>query len=170
MRCDKLTLIIGAAGLILLSLIFTFDPTHDFPVYINEIEINPGEIKKVTVPTMTSGFLKWAGGMIKNPYIWSESTVGGIELLDIGKILEKGIQYGISKSFNMTDTAYIRNAGSEKVIARVSFTIAPPPDELSRAKAWWYVIVGIAQTLISTLLAIIRTPGPSIFDRCRTKK
>ena len=80
LKLRALAIIVVIVGLMGLALIFMFDPTHDYPTVEVDVELLPGEETAVRVPTTTSGFLKWAGTLIRNPYLWVETNVMGLEI------------------------------------------------------------------------------------------
>jgi hypothetical protein len=165
MYCNKAVIIVTIMGLLSTCVIFMFDPTHDYPTIQIEVELDPGEETKIDVPTSTMGFMQWAGILIGNPYLWVASDTAKLELVEFARQVFPGIQIGLPVS-NKTEsgTTVIRNTGNETIVAHLNFTMAPTPSDLGSAKTWWYIILGLLETLISGGIAIIK-PGSQTITR-----
>lgn len=160
LRCDRPVLLVAGIGLIGLFVIFLFDPTHDYPRIINEFDIGAGIEKNVPIPLVSSGFMQLSNGLVGDPYLWVTSNVDGIVLVEYAKALLSDAQLGVPASLNFSTqgVTIVRNTGNKSLRARIVFTIAPTPEDLSKAKTWWYVIFGAAQTVVAAIMAIRQSP------------
>jgi len=161
MYCNAPALIVTLFGLLGLGIIFSFDPTHDYPTASSNITLQPGEEVAVDVPTTMTGFLKWAGRLISDPYLWAAISSGEVDIANYTKQLSPGVHVGMpaARVGNVSKgKAIVRNIGNATINTVVSFTMAPTPDKLGDAKAWWYVIFGFLQAMIGGVVATV-PPG-----------
>lgn len=148
---------ITVVGLLGLALIFMFDPTHDYPTISVAISLDPDENTTMRIPTMSSGFMEWAGTLIGSPHLWvkTDADTEGLILVDFLKTLKPSVEYGFDiANFTVNGTITIANLGNDTVSAIITCTIAPPPDVLGKAKTWWYIVLAFVQTLSSGGLAL----------------
>lgn len=191
MYCNAPALVVSLFGIVGLGIIFLFDPTHDYPTTANNITLQPGESITVPIPTSATGFLKWAGSLISDPYLWATTTNGQLELMDRattsgGNQLSPDVHIGmpavkVQSTINASSgKAVVRNTGNTTLNTIVSFTMAPTPDKLGSAKTWWYMVFGFLQAIVGGIIATV-PPGqqqsssatstqssqPSIFTRIK---
>lgn len=191
MYCNGAVSATTLVGLLCLSVIFMFDPTHDYPTVEKVVELEPGESCFVSVPASSSSFMQWAGSLISDPYLWVSANVAGLELAAYQREVVPGTIIGIpvadsgsnAGSSHSTSPVYpsdsgrtsgfassaaegetgviVANTSNDTVISTLRLTVASSPDSLGSAKTWWYIIVAAAQTLIGGGIAIIRPSAAS---------
>jgi hypothetical protein len=158
-------LVVTAIGLFGLILIFVFDPTHNYPTKSGIVDLSPGNSTNMSVPTSSTGFLQWAGTLISDPYLWVNSEVSDLEVIEFSTVVTNvllsivpGVRLGVPMTYNTTTygMVIVRNVGNESVSGTISFTVAPTPTALGNAKAWWYIVFGFLQTFIGCTLALLR--------------
>lgn len=160
MYCNKPVVGVSVIGLLGLALIFMFDPTHNYPTIQAEIDLTPGNATVIAVPTAMSGFMEWAGSIIGDPHLWIEIDVDGVELVDYKQVLSPGVQFGFPASYNVSKgELLVINLLNETISAIFTCVLAPTPGALGDAKAWWYVVFGILELIVTVALAIINPTG-----------
>lgn len=166
MYINKVVLVVTAVGFLGLVILFLFDPTHNYPTMSVEVELLPGEENTIRVPTTTSGFLQWSGTLLRNPYLWVETNVDGLHLVDYIRDVIPGAQIGFPARRNVTDKGEmkIRNDNNETVIAIVDCILAPRPGDLGSSKTWWYMVYGFIEVAIGGVIAIIK-PSANVVIR-----
>lgn len=161
MNINKTVILAVVIELILVMIMFMFDPTHNYPTMDINIELNPNQTISINVPTSSSGFLKWAGSLYKNPLLWLESNVGGISINDImGELLPNAI-LGIfpSNETKNSGTLKVTNLNNYTTNATIIATMAPSPKELGNAKMWWWIIFIFLIIIANGFIAMLK---PSI--------
>jgi len=170
MYCNKFVLLVAVLGLMGLAVIFMFDPTHNYPTIEIEVEMLPGEETIIRVPTSTTGFLKWAGTLLRNPLLWLETNVDGLSVSDYLADMVPGTMLGIEPpsppdgGTGEEGELVIVNTNNYTVTATLTATMAPSPSALGDSKAWWYIAYGVLQVVIASIIAMIK-PTAQVFVR-----
>ncbi len=155
MMINRTVAVITLFGLVGLGIIFMFDPTHDYPTIEVEVDLLPGENATINIPTTSSSFMKWAGTLIADPYLWIQTNVDGLEMFEFAKLLLSDIQFGFPiKNYTITGTVTIINIKNITITATIMCILAPSPNALGSSKTWWYIALAFAQTLIGAGIAI----------------
>ena len=166
MYCNRPVIITAIVGLLGLSLIFMFDPTHDYPTLQDVIDLVPGASQTIKIPTTSSSFMQWSGALIGSPHLWVTSASNNLMLVDFAKILAAGVQLGIpiNSTQAKNGSVIVMNIGNTTILSNITFTLAPSPTTLGTAKTWWYIIFAVLQSIIGSIIALIK-PSSQVITR-----
>jgi hypothetical protein len=158
MTINKLVIIVLLVGLIGLAVIFIFDPTHNFPSVSVTATLDPGENFTLHIPRYSAA--QYAVSLWMDPYYWIATTMGGLELGNLSKVL---IPEEIRGFLPVDDSGnlYIFNPTNESITSLLTGTRAPDPAKIGEYKAWWYMIFGIFEMIIASIIACIK-PSPTV--------
>lgn len=158
MGVNKLILIVVALGVAGLGLIYLFDPTKSFPSAELTITLKPGENVTIHIPPFNA--LQFAISWFTTPYYWIQVGERGLTLLNYTESL---IPDEIRGLIPVTDDGKlcIFNPTGATIVTLLSGTRAPEPKELGAMKMWWYMIFGVFELIVASVIAVIK-PTPTV--------
>jgi hypothetical protein len=159
MRVNKTLIIVLLLGFMGFFLLFTFDPTHNFPSTEVDVNLLPGE--EITINVPKTGALQWALTIMSNPWLWAETTADGV-IVKVGDRVRPLVPseiLGLLPSGGNSLT--VQNINNLTFSGRIKAVCAPPPSEIGNLKAAWWMIYGTFMLGVSTIISYIK-PAPTI--------
>jgi hypothetical protein len=167
MLINKTVIIVLLLGLIGLTIIFICDPTRNLSASSKiQVTINPGENYTLTIPSYST--FQFMIALLTQPYYWVETTMAGLVLMGMNEteMVERArvlIPAEIRGLLPVDDTGHlcIFNPTNESITSLLTGTRAPDPNAVSDYKGWWYMVFGVFEMVIASIVACIK-PAPTV--------
>jgi hypothetical protein len=146
-------ILIAIPFLLALWIIYYMDPTHDYPKITVETPLGSNETITVTIPPSSTSLF----GMIENVFPitkgWIRTSSSFLILADTLMPLVPDVMFG----FENRDREIIRvmNVLNATQLVFIEAFRAPPPDQQSKYKGYWYVILACAQVIVSMVYSVM---------------
>ena len=166
MYLNKIVVLVACVWTGLLLLLVFFDPTRDYPTMSIEIELIPNEVTTISVPTEPVAFLGWLGMFLRNPLLWVDTNVEGLEVVGYLSDLLPDTVVGFdpyigsasegSEPAAVSGELTILNKGNATVLATITTTFAPSPATIGSSSSWLYLAFGLLEIIVASILAMVK--------------